>query len=331
MKDAWETEGRPSRELVYKPKKQEGNIVWVPSTIERRDLSGDLPIRPEGHDWNKKQKTAKGIGRSPNRRTEATKEVGTKNAKTEQEQKDMELEKTEMTKTYPAITRQQKKKNKQTHKGEGIHLIHVLLHPLQVQVGGKDHANILTTRAKAFHLMRHKVSVHPNNGLHTGLRWTTCLRGRRNPALPWTELTKSILTSMYHVGSTWDAMDFPPGSLADIHGIKSNQLPRHIALSSMQLFRNILTELPPLIKGESPVPGSASKSFLLRKNLTTLAETAIFRANKANGGLLKKAFRFGDKDRRLPLSIRKIIGSLRNSKERVGVGVEDMKFIESGN
>ena len=69
-----------------------------------------------------------------------------------------------MTKTYPAITRQQKKKNKQRHKGEGIHLIHILLHPLPVQVEGKDHANILTTRAKASHLMRHKVNVHPNNG-----------------------------------------------------------------------------------------------------------------------------------------------------------------------
>ena len=89
-------------------------------------------------------------------------------------------------------------------------------------------------------------------------------------------------------------MDFPPGSLADIHGIKSNQLPRHIALSSVQSFGNIPTELPPLIKGESPVPGATSKSFLPGKSLTTLAETTIFRANEANGGLLKKAFRFGD-------------------------------------
>ena len=117
-------------------------------------------------------------------------------------------------------------------------------------------------------------------------------------------------------------MDFPPGSLADIHGIKSNQLPCHIPLSNVQSFGNIPTELPPLIKGESPVPGAASKSFLLGKSLTTLAKTAIFRANEANGGLLKKAFRFGDEGGRLPSSIREIIGSLRNSKERVGVGVE---------
>ena len=65
--------------------------------------------------------------------------------------------------------------------------------------------------------------------------------------------------------------------------------------------------------------------------MTAFAKTTILRANEANGGLLKKAFRFGNKGQSLSASIGEIIGSLRYSKERVGVGIDDRGFIESRN
>ena len=65
--------------------------------------------------------------------------------------------------------------------------------------------------------------------------------------------------------------------------------------------------------------------------MTAFAKTTILRANEANGRLLKKAFRFGNKGRRLPASIGEIIRSLRDSKERARVGIDDRGFIELRN
>ena len=57
---------------------------------------------------------------------------------------------------------------------------------------------------QAFHLMRHKVGVHPDNGLHTGLRLENMFTWTKKPSITMNRTHKihPRFTSIYHVGST---------------------------------------------------------------------------------------------------------------------------------